>query len=175
MLVVSSFCCSSLADVLHSHFLFDIIPHPSVDYRQDFRPILYIQLSPSQSDLRYFHFQPFRYLVTASATVLSVHCLPTSVFYLTLLPNIFGTTCFNQGFPESRQLFLEICRSSYWSSKHRPGPSVCFICSNPESFVHLKFVFIHVNMAKVLLVVKTWIRSIATLFSSHEIIKQQPN
>ena len=56
MLVVSSFCCSSLVDVLHSHFLFDIIPHPSVDYRQDFRPILYFQLSPSQSD---FHFDTF--------------------------------------------------------------------------------------------------------------------
>ena len=76
---------------LHSHFLFDIIPHPSVDYRQVFRPILYFQPSPSQSDSRHFHFQPFRYLLTASATVLSGHFLPTGVFYLTLLPDIFGT------------------------------------------------------------------------------------
>ena len=55
----SSFCCccySSFVDVFHSHFLFDIIPHPSVDYRQVFRPILYFQLSPSQSDSRHFHF-----------------------------------------------------------------------------------------------------------------------
>ena len=95
---------------------------------------------------------------TASATVLSGHFLPTGVFYLTLLPNIFGTTCFYQGFPGSRQLFLEICRASYWSSKHRPGPSVCLIHSNPQSFIHLKFVFIHVNIAKVLLVVKTLIK-----------------
>ena len=89
----SSFCCcySSFVDVLHSHFLFNIIPHPSVDYRQVFRPILYFQPSPSQSDLRHFHFQPFRYLSTANATVLSGHFLPTGVFYLTLLPNIFGT------------------------------------------------------------------------------------
>ena len=30
----SSFCCCfSFVDVLHSYFLFDIIPHPSVDYR----------------------------------------------------------------------------------------------------------------------------------------------
>ena len=88
----SSFCCcySSFVDVLHSHFLFDIIPHPSVDYRQVFRPILYFQPSPSQSDLRHFHFQPFRYLSTANATVLSGHFLPTGVFYLTLLPDIFG-------------------------------------------------------------------------------------
>ena len=120
-----------------------------------------------------FIFQPFHYLLTASATVLSGHFLPTGVFYLTLLPNIFGTTCFYQGFPGSRQLFLEICRASYWSSKHRPGPSVCLIHSNPQSFIHLKFVFIHVNIAKVLLVVKTLIRSAATLFSSDRNIKQQ--
>ena len=41
---------------LHSHFLFDIIPYPSVDYRQVFTSILYFQPSPSQSDSRYFHF-----------------------------------------------------------------------------------------------------------------------
>ena len=90
----SSFCCccySSFVDVLHSHFLFDIIPHPSVDYRQVFRPILYFQPSPLQSDSWHFHFQPFRYLLTASATVLSEHFLPTGVFYLMLLPDIFGT------------------------------------------------------------------------------------
>ena len=85
----SSFCCcSSFADVLHSHLLFDITPHPSVDYRRVFTPILYFQPSPSQSDLRHFHFQPFRYLSTANATVLSGHFLPTGVFYLTLLTNI---------------------------------------------------------------------------------------
>ena len=54
----SSFCCccSSFVVFLYSHFLFDIIPHPSVDYRQVFRPILYFQPSPSQSDSRHFHF-----------------------------------------------------------------------------------------------------------------------
>ena len=88
------FCCccySSFVDVFHSNFLFDIIPHPFVDYRQVFRPILYFQPSPSQSDLRHFHFQPFRYLLTASATVLSGHFLPTGVFYLMLFPDIFVT------------------------------------------------------------------------------------
>ena len=54
-------CCSSLVVFLHSHFLFDIILHPSMDYHQVFRPILYFQPSPSQSDLRYFHFQPLCY------------------------------------------------------------------------------------------------------------------
>ena len=109
----------------------------------------------------------FSFSSTASATVLSGHFLPTGVFYLTLLPNIFGTTCFYQGLPGSRQFFLEVCRASYWSSKHRPSPSVCLIHSNPQCSIHLNFVFIHVNIAKVLLVVKILIRSAATLFSSH--------
>ena len=89
----------------------------------------------------------------------------------------FGTTCFYQGFPGSRQLFLEICKAAYWSSKHRPGPSVCLIHSNPQSFIHLKFVCIHVNIAKVVIVVKTLIKKYrlgAILFSSHENIRQQP-
>ena len=38
-----------------------------------------------------FIFRPFHYLLTASATVLSGHFLPTDVFYLMLLPDIFGT------------------------------------------------------------------------------------
>ena len=84
--------------------------------------------------------------------VLSGHFLTTAVFYLTLLPDIFGTTCFYQGLPWSRQFFLQVCRGSYWSSKHRSGPSVCLIHSNPQSFIHLKFVFIHVNIANVLLI-----------------------
>ena len=87
-------CWYSFVVFLHSHFLFDIIPHPSMDYRQDFRPILYFQPSPSQSDLRHFHSQPFRYFLTTSATVLSGRFLPTGVFYLTLLPDIFAQPVF---------------------------------------------------------------------------------
>ena len=130
----------------------------------------------------------FSFSSTASATVLSGHFLPTGVFYLALLPNIFGTSQHFWYIPEilpqpafikvslgAGSYFLESCRASYWSSKHRPGPSVCLIHSNPQSFIHLKSVFMHVNIAKVLLVVKTLIRSAATLFSSHENIKQQPN
>ena len=126
-------------------------------------------------------FSAFSFSSTASATVLRGHFLTTGVFYLTLLADIFGTsqhfraTCFYQGFPGSRHLFLEICRTSYWFSEHRPSPSICLIHSNPQSFIYLKFVFINVNIAKVLLVVKTLVRSSAKLFSNHEIIKQQPN
>ena len=68
-----------------------------------------------------FIFQPFRYLLTASAMVLSGHFLPTGVFYLTLLPDIFGTTCFYQGFTGSRQLlslklqgFILILKTQTW-------------------------------------------------------------
>ena len=123
----------------------------------------------------------FSFSSTASATVLSGHFLPTGVFYLTLLPDIFGIPnilaqpAFIKVSLGAGSYFFESCRASYWSSKHRPGPSVCLIHSNPQSFIHLKFVFINVNIAKVLLVVKTLIRSAATLFSSHENIKQQPN
>ena len=46
-------CCSSLS------LLFDVIPRPSIDYRQVFRPILYFQPSPLQSDSQHFHFQLF--------------------------------------------------------------------------------------------------------------------
>ena len=90
--VVSSFndvlhfiLVSSFVVFLHSHFLLDVIPHPSVDYRRVFTPILYFQPSPSQSDSRHFHFQPFRYLLAASATALSGHFLPKGIFYLALL------------------------------------------------------------------------------------------
>ena len=112
-------CCSSfialfvmLVVVLHS-LLFGVISHPSVSYRQDFTPILYFQPSSSQSDLRHLHFNlsgPIFHSFTASATVLSGYFLPTGVFYLTLLPHIFATTCFYQGLSGSRQFFLEVCR-----------------------------------------------------------------
>ena len=98
----------------------------------------------------------FSFSSTASTTVLSGHFLPIDIFYLTLLPDIFGTTCFYQGLPGSQQFFLEVCRAPYWSSKHRPGPSVCLIYSNLQSFIHLKFVFIHVNIAKFCLWWKLW-------------------
>ena len=76
--------------VLHSHFSFDVIPHPFVDYRQIFTPILYFQPSPSRSNRDTFIFRPFRYLLAASATVLSGHFLPTDVFYLRLLHQHFN-------------------------------------------------------------------------------------
>ena len=72
----------------------------------------------------------FSFSSTVSATNLRRHCLLACVFYLRLLPKIFGSTFFYQGLPGNRQFFLEICRASYWSLKHRPSPSVCLIHSN---------------------------------------------
>ena len=87
---VSSFrCCSSFVDVLHSHLLSNIIPHPSADYGRIFTTILYFQPSPSQSDLPYFHFELFRDLLTPIATVLSRRFLPTDVFNLMVLHRYF--------------------------------------------------------------------------------------
>ena len=75
----SSFYCH--LSILFIHILlFNIIPLSSVDYHQVFRPILYFQPSPSQSDSRHFHFQPFYYLLAAGATVLSGCFLLTGVF-----------------------------------------------------------------------------------------------
>ena len=72
----------------------------------------------------------FSFSSTVSATNLMGHCLPAGIFYLRLLPKIFGSTFFYQGLPGNRQFFLEISRASYWSLKHRPSPSVCLIHSN---------------------------------------------
>ena len=171
-----SCCCySSFVDVLHSHFLFDIIPHPSMDYRQVFRPILYFQPSPSQSDSRYFHFSTIPLSSYRERYGFEWHFIPTGVFYLMLLLDILAQPAFIKVSLVAGSYFLESCRASYWSSKHRPGPYVCLIHSNPQSSIYLNFVFMHVNIIKVLLLVKTLIRSAATLFRSHENIKQQPN
>ena len=75
---------------------FDVIPQPSVRYRRVFTPILYFQPSSSQSESRHFHFNfsgLFRHSFTVIATVLRGNFLHTGVFYLALLPYIFGTVC----------------------------------------------------------------------------------
>ena len=143
-----------------------------MDYHQVFRPILYFQPSPSQSDSRHFHF---------STIPLSSYCerygfewaffthrrflpyAPSQHFWH--IPNILAQPAFIKVLLGASSYFLESCRTS----------SVCLIHSNPQPFIHPKSVFMHVNITKVLLVVKTLIRSAATLFSSHENIKQQPN
>ena len=99
----------------------------------------------------------FSFSSTASATVLSEYFLPTGVFYLTAVPDIFGTTCFYQGLPGSRQFFPEVFRASCWSSKHRLGPSVCLIHNNPQFF---DSVLDRIRLAS---------RSATTLISNHKL------
>ena len=59
-------------------------------YRRIFTPILYFQLSPSQSNWEQLHFQLFRYLLTASATAMRGHFLPTGGFYFALIHGYFN-------------------------------------------------------------------------------------
>ena len=112
----------------------------------------------------------FSFSSTMSATVLTGNFLPTGVFYLTLLPDILVEPAFVKVSLGAGSYFLESCRASYWSSKHRPGPSVCLIHSNTQSSIHLKSVFMHVNIAKSFTCGENFDK-----ISSHENIKQQPN
>ena len=108
----------SFVAVLHSYLFFDIIPHPFVDYRRVFIPILYFQQSPSQRDSGYFHFNISRiflprYLLTADllTTVLSGCFIPTGIFYLTPLHRHFWLNL-RLSRPPWEQVFLP------WSLQH---------------------------------------------------------
>ena len=67
---------------------------------------------------------------------------PQAFFTLRSFTDIFDSTCVYQGLPGSQKFFLEVCRASHWSSKHRPGPSVCLIQSNPQSSYSERFILI---------------------------------
>ena len=71
-------CFFTSREVFHS-LLFDVMPHPSVSYRQVFTPILYFQPSSSQSDSRHFYFN------LSGLFPQSGHFLPMGVFYPALL------------------------------------------------------------------------------------------
>ena len=49
---------------------------------------------------------------------------PQAFFILRFFPTFLAQPTF-QGLPRIGQFFLEVCRASCWSTKHRPGPSVC--------------------------------------------------
>ena len=143
---------------LHSHFLFDIIPHPSANYHHVFRPILYFQPSPSQSDSWHFYFSTIPLSSYRKRYGFEWEFFTHRRFlpYFWHIPDNLAQPAFIKVSLGGGSYFLESCKASYWSSKHRPGPSVCLIHSN----IHLKSVFMHVNIAKVLLVVKTLIKNI---------------
>ena len=103
-------------------FLFDVIPHPSVDYRRVFTLILYFQPSPSHSDSRHFHFSTIPLVIFLPRALRSWVGIfyPQAFFTLCSFTSIL--TCVYQGLPGSRQFFFEACRASYRSSKHWTDP-----------------------------------------------------
>ena len=128
-----------------------VIPHSPVDYHQVFKPILYFQPSPVQSD--------------------SQLCPP-------LLNPFFGMhnslTCdLWDAMPHQRSLTLiprepEDFPRADNHSKNVPLPT--YLVWLQAIYYNSRFVFIHVNTIKVLLVVKTLIKKYkasATLISSN--------
>ena len=97
-------CCSSFVVFLYSHFLFDIIPHSSVDYRQICRPILYFQLSPSQSDLLHFSFSTIPVFSYCECYGFEWAFFTHRRFLPYTPSQHFGTTYFYQGFTGMQEL-----------------------------------------------------------------------
>ena len=134
-------CCSSFVVflhfvvLLHSHFFSRRHPAPFRGILPGFyihcilsaQPIAewFATLSFS-TNFNHFHFIFFLRALRPWVGIF----YPQAFFTLRSFTDIL--TCVYQGFPGSRQFFLEVCRASYWSSKHRPGTSVCLIYSNPQ-------------------------------------------
>ena len=116
--------------------------------------------------------------------------LPTGVFYLTLLPDILAHS---QHFSTVPTFWHNLLLSRFhWgpaatflkvaglhNGPRNTDPAHLFVwftvIHNILYILSQYFIHLNVNIAKVLLVVKCLIRSAATLFSSHENIKQQLN
>ena len=126
----SSFCCcySSFVDVLPSHFFSFSLTLPWTIARF---------LDP------FCTFSPAHRRVICDTFIFNhsvIFLLRALRFWVSIFyPQVFFTLCsfptfwhnlFLSGFSGSPQLFLEIFRGSYWSLKHKPGPSVCLIHSN---------------------------------------------
>ena len=150
----SSFCCCSSIAFRHH-------PSPICVLSPEFlHPILYLEPTTSQSDSRHFHLLN-RFVLATSATALSGHFLPTGIFYLTLFPNIFGTTCFYQGLPGSRQ-FSSLKFARFHIDFQNTDPAHLFVwftvIHNPLYILNL---YLCMSMLqKFLLVVKTLIKNI---------------
>ena len=125
----SSFCCCS-------SFISRLLCHVTGTPPWLLRPV---KASTSSELYPDYFWLPLNFHLPWALLFFSGHFLPTSVFYLTLLHRHFS--CVYQGLPGSQQFFHEVCRALYWSSKHRPGPSVCLIHSNPRSSYSEEFVF----------------------------------
>ena len=110
--------------------LFDVIPHPSVDYHQGFYTQFYTFSPAHPRVIRNTFIFDHSFLPQALRSWVGIF-YPQAFFTLHSFTNIL--TCAYQGFLGSQQFFLEVCRALYWSSKHRPRPSVCLIHTNPQT------------------------------------------
>ena len=108
-------------------FLFDVIPHPSVDYRRVFTFISYFQPSPLQTDSRQFHFSTILLVIFLPRALRSWVGIfyPQAFFTLCSLTN--NLTCVYQGLSGGRQFFFGACRASYRSSKHWTDPESSYL------------------------------------------------
>ena len=128
--------------MVYFSLLFNLIPHPSVDYCGVFTPILYFQPSPLQSDLRTFHFQPFRDLLFTVLSRALRFCVgifyPQTFFYLTLLYRHYLRLSRPPWelavLPWSLESFILILET-------QTRPIVCLIHSNPQSSYSERFIF----------------------------------
>ena len=144
-------CCCSFIFVLHFvvifvlhfvvavlHFISRVLCHVTGTPPWFLRPVNASTSSELYPD--YFWLPLLFHLPRALRFWVSVF-YPQAFFTLRSFTDIFDSTCVYQDLPGSRQFFLEVCRASYWSSKHRPGPSVCLIHSNPLSSYSEEFIF----------------------------------
>ena len=124
-------------------FLFGIIPHLFLDYRRVFTSISYFQPRPSQSDSRLFHF-----LTIPLCSYREGYGFERAFFTHRRFLSYAPSTTFYQHLsrlPWEPAVLLKVCRASYWSSKNRPGQSVCLINSNPQpsNLERFSFKFYH--------------------------------
>ena len=138
----SSFCCcSSFIFVLHFvvvvlHFISRLLCHVTGTPPWLLRPMKASTSSELYPD--YFWLPLLFHLPQALRFWVGVF-YPQALFTLRSFTDNFDSTCVYQDFPGSRQFFLEVCRASYWSSKHRPNQSVYLIHSNPQKFYTGRF------------------------------------
>ena len=134
------YCCIFILSIFFIHISFAFWRHPSPfpglspGFYTDF--ILSTQ-TIAEWFVRHFHFQPFRYVLTASTMVFEWAFFTQAFFTLHSFTDIFNSTCVYQGLPGSRV----VCRASCWSSKHRSGPSVFLIHCNPQTSYSERFNF----------------------------------
>ena len=129
--------------------LFNVSPHPSVSYRQVFRPILCFQSSSLQSDSWLY---------------------PTHPSHVT-----YWTPCRARGHSHSPREVEDFP----WGGNHsKHMPPLTYLAWLQPMCYNFRLVFIHINTGKTFACGETLIKkykAAAKLISNHENIKQQPN